>query len=172
MPGPSPALGDPPVYGPPEQNGTLEQGDSPGLDAGVGGLEASKLVGTKVKNEGGKDIGEIDQLIIDSSTGKVSHVVIGRGGVAGVGEQKVVVGWSDIKLQADPNNRRRMTAMVDQSKLDTAQRYEARRDRDMTPAASPGTPRPAASRARTRSNDPTRSGGAHARRGHRPFGPR
>jgi hypothetical protein len=105
-------------------------------------MEASKLVSTKVKNEGGKDIGEIDQLIIDSSTGKVSHVVIGRGGVAGVGEQKVVVGWSDIKLQADPNNRRRMTAMVDQSKLDTAQRYEARRDRDMTPAASPGTTTP------------------------------
>jgi sporulation protein YlmC with PRC-barrel domain len=102
-----------------------------------GAMESSKLVGTKVKNEAGKDVGEIDQLIVDSSNGKVSHVVIGKGGIAGVGEQKIVLGWSDVKLQADPNNRRRMTATVDQSTLDTAPRYEARRD--MTPAASPRT---------------------------------
>ena len=102
-----------------------------------GAMEASKIVGTKVKNDAGKNIGEIDQLIVDSGTGKVSHVVIGRGGVAGVGERKLVLDWSDVKLQPDPNNRRRMTAIVDQAKLDSAPRYEARRD--MAPAASPST---------------------------------
>jgi sporulation protein YlmC with PRC-barrel domain len=104
-----------------------------------GAMEASKLIGTKVKNDAGKDMGEIDQLIVDSSSGKVSQVVVGRGGVAGVGEQKVVLDWSDVKLQTDPKNRSRMVATVDQAKLDSAPRYEARRDRDITPAASPGT---------------------------------
>jgi sporulation protein YlmC with PRC-barrel domain len=102
-------------------------------------VEASKLIGTKVKNEAGKDLGEIDQLLVDSGDGKVTHVVIGKGGVLGVGEQKVVLSWSDVKLQSDPNNRNRMVAMVDQSKVDAAPRYEARRDRDTAPAASPGT---------------------------------
>jgi sporulation protein YlmC with PRC-barrel domain len=102
-------------------------------------VEASKLIGTKVKNEAGKDLGEIDQLVVDSGDGKVTHDVVGKGGVLGVGEQKVVLSWSDVKLQSDPNNRNRMVAMVDQSKVDAAPRYEARRDRDTAPAASPGT---------------------------------
>lgn len=100
-------------------------------------VESSKLIGVKVKNSQGKDVGEIDQLIIDQSDAKITHVVVGKGGVLGLGEQKVVLAWSDVKLQPDPNNRNRMVAMVDQSKLDSAPRYEARRD--TTPAASPAT---------------------------------
>jgi sporulation protein YlmC with PRC-barrel domain len=105
-------------------------------------VEASKLVGMKVKNDQGKDIGEIDKLIVDHGDGRISHVVLGRGGVLGVGEQKVVLAWSDLKIQPDPNNRNRMVATVDQGKVDNAPRYEARRDRDTAPAASPSTSQP------------------------------
>lgn len=101
-------------------------------------VESSKLIGVKVKNNQGKDVGEIDQLIIDQSDGRVTHVVVGKGGVLGIGEQKVVLPWSDVKTQPDPTNRLRMVVMVDQGKLDSAPRYEARRD--TTPAASPATP--------------------------------
>jgi sporulation protein YlmC with PRC-barrel domain len=104
-----------------------------------GTMEASKLIGTKVKNDQGKDVGEIDQLIVDHSGGKITHVVLGRGGMLGVGERKVVLAWNDLQLQADPANRNRMVAMVQQSKLDSAPRYEARGDRDTPPAASPTT---------------------------------
>jgi sporulation protein YlmC with PRC-barrel domain len=104
----------------------------------AGSMEASKLIGTKVKNDQGKDVGEIDQLIVDHSGGKITHVVLGRGGMLGVGEQKVVLAWNDLKLQADPGRRARMIATVEQTKLDSAPRYEAR-DRDVTPAASPTT---------------------------------
>jgi sporulation protein YlmC with PRC-barrel domain len=102
-------------------------------------LESSRLIGMKVKNAQNKDVGEISQLIVDPS-GKITHVVVGKGGVLGVGEQRVVLQWPDLKLQADPDNRTRWIAMVDQAKLDSAPRYEARRD---TPAASPTTaPKP------------------------------
>ena len=47
--------------------------------------------------------------------------------------------WSDVTLQPDPNNRNRMIASVDQGKLDSAPRYEARHGRETTPAASPRT---------------------------------
>jgi hypothetical protein len=120
---------------------TTEPSSKPMRQAWVapsGAIETTKLIGTKVKTDQGKDGGEIDQLIVDMD-GKVSHVVIGRGGVLGVGEQKVVLGWNDLKLQADPNNRNRMIATADQSKLDGAPRYEVRRDRDTAPAASPST---------------------------------
>src|SRR5918995_6848896 len=54
-------------------------------------LESERLIGMKVRNAEGKDIGEIDQLIVDPADGKVSHVVIGQGGMLGIGEQKVVL---------------------------------------------------------------------------------
>jgi hypothetical protein len=91
----------------------------------------------KVRNSEGKDIGEIDQLIVDPADGKVSHVVVGRGGMLGIGEHKVVLQWSDLKLQPNPADRGRWMAMEDQTKLAAAPRYEARRDG--APAASPTT---------------------------------
>lgn len=100
-------------------------------------VEGRHIVGMKVKSTQGKDVGEIDQLIVNPSDGKITHVVLGRGGLMGVGEEKVVLSWSDLKIQADPDNRNRWVAMTDQAKIDSAPRYEARRD--APPAASPAT---------------------------------
>jgi sporulation protein YlmC with PRC-barrel domain len=104
-------------------------------------LETSQLVGTRVKSEAGKDIGEIDNLLIDPQSGKVSHVVIGYGGLVGVGEKKVVVPWSDVKLTAQPDGKKPQ-AMMDQAKLDSAPRWE-RAARTDQPAASPSMRSPA-----------------------------
>src|SRR5687768_10008681 len=62
-----------------------------------GVMESRQLVGTKVKGSDGKDLGEIDQFLVDKD-GKVTHAVIGVGGLLGVGESHVVVPWSDVKL--------------------------------------------------------------------------
>ena len=105
----------------------------------AGSMESSKLVGMKVKNDMGKDMGEIDALIVDQADGRVSHAVLGLGGLLGVGEQKVVIAWKDLTIQPDPNRRNRFVATVAQSKVDGAPRYEARRKSEMTPAASPST---------------------------------
>jgi sporulation protein YlmC with PRC-barrel domain len=109
-----------------------------------GAFESSKLMGMKVRaGQNNKDAGEISQLVIDQS-GKVTHVIIGKGGVLGVGENRVVVPWSDVKISPDPANRNRWVAMVDQAKLDSAPRYEARRD--TAPAASPSSSTPGSSK--------------------------
>ena len=107
------------------------------------GFESSKLIGTKVKGADGKSVGSIDQLILSQNDGKVTHAVIGKGGVLGVGETKLVMKWSDLKLQRDPDNADRIVAVVDEAKLDAAPRYEARKDRDVAPAASPSATPPA-----------------------------
>jgi sporulation protein YlmC with PRC-barrel domain len=102
-----------------------------------GAVESSKIIGMKVKNTQGKDVGEIAQLVVNPADGKVTHAVLGKGGVLGVGEQKVALPWSDVKIQPDTENRTRWIAVVDQAKLDGAPKYEARRD--TAPAASPAT---------------------------------
>jgi sporulation protein YlmC with PRC-barrel domain len=102
-------------------------------------VESSKLIGAKVKGADGKDVGEIDALIVDTD-GKVSHVVVGRGGVVGIGETKVVVPWSDVKMSWD-RDRDNPVITMDSTALERAPRYErgAIRDGERTPAASPAT---------------------------------
>ena len=98
---------------------------------------SSELIGTRIKNAEGKDIGEIDQLLIDPKTGAVTHVVVGLGGLLGVGETKVVVPFSDISLSAQHKGSKAVVTM-DQSKLEKAPRFERRQvSRDLSPAASP-----------------------------------
>ena len=113
----------------------------------AGAIESSKLIGMSVRTSQNKDAGDISQLVIDQS-GKITHVIIGKGGVLGVGEQRVVVPWSEVKISPDPDNRNRWVAMVDQAKLDSAPRYEARRD--TAPAASPSTTSPSSTTPRSK----------------------
>lgn len=103
-----------------------------------GVVESKSLIGTRVKGPDGKDLGEIDQLLIDTSSGKITHAVLGLGGLLGVGEKKVVVPWSEVKLSKAANDKMQVT--MDQSALDKAPRYERRAAGDRTlPSASPAT---------------------------------
>jgi hypothetical protein len=97
--------------------------------------ETKDIIGTRIKSAEGKDLGEIDQLLIDRN-GKVSHVVIGVGGLAGVGEKKVVVPWSDLKFAPVTEDKKNAITM-DATKLERAPRYDRSARSDAAPAASP-----------------------------------
>lgn len=97
--------------------------------------ETKDIIGTRIKNAEGKDLGEIDQLLIDRN-GKVSHVIIGVGGLAGVGEKKVVVPWSDLKFAPVTEGKKNAITM-DEAKLERAPRYDRSARSDAAPAASP-----------------------------------
>jgi sporulation protein YlmC with PRC-barrel domain len=106
-----------------------------------GVMETRKLIGARIKDTAGKDLGEIDQLLVNQNDGKVSHVVVGVGGLAGIGETHVVVPWSDVKVRWERDNA---VVSMDRAALDKAPRYEVKGPtRDRAPAASPSTaPRP------------------------------
>lgn len=63
---------------------------------------ASDLEGMPINGTQGREIGEISEVII-SPDGKVSHVVMSKGGVLGVGGDKYLVPWNRIRLQPDQN---------------------------------------------------------------------
>ena len=107
-------------------------------DAGV--HDTKDIIGTRIKNVDGKDLGEIDQLLIDRN-GKVTHAVIGIGGLAGVGEKKVVVPWSDLKFAPVAEGKKNAITM-DGARLENAPRYERAARSDVAPSASPRTGSP------------------------------
>jgi hypothetical protein len=104
----------------------------------AGLFETKDIIGTRIKSADGKDLGEVDQLLIDRN-GKVSYVVIGLGGVGGVGEKKVVVPWSDLKFAAVTEGKKNAITM-DAAKLEKAPRYDRSARLDTAPAASPRSP--------------------------------
>ncbi|MDN4986257.1 PRC-barrel domain-containing protein [Bradyrhizobium sp. WYCCWR 13022] len=66
-----------------------------------GEWRASKLVGVNVYNNSNEKIGDINDLILDSS-GRVASVVIGVGGFLGMGEHNVAVTFDQLKFSKEP----------------------------------------------------------------------
>lgn len=62
---------------------------------------ASKLVGVNVYNAANEKIGDISEVLLDS-TGKVAGVIIGVGGFLGMGEHDVLVQLDQLKFVNEP----------------------------------------------------------------------
>jgi sporulation protein YlmC with PRC-barrel domain len=99
--------------------------------------EARNVLGMRIKNEQGRDVGEIDNLLIDTQNGRISHVVVAVGGFMGVGEKKVVVPWSDLRIASDGKTS---VATLDQAKLESAPRWDRIVRGDHEPAAPSASP--------------------------------
>jgi sporulation protein YlmC with PRC-barrel domain len=67
----------------------------------VGEWRASKLVHVDVYNEANEKIGDINDVILDRS-GKVAKVILGVGGVLGLGEHYVAIGFDKLKWVDQP----------------------------------------------------------------------
>jgi sporulation protein YlmC with PRC-barrel domain len=66
-----------------------------------GQWRASKLDGLNVYNQNNEKIGDISELIVDSS-GTVQAVVVGVGGFLGMGERDVAIPFDQIKFVNEP----------------------------------------------------------------------
>lgn len=63
----------------------------------AGQWRASKLIGVNVYNEENEKIGDVNDIILDTS-GRVNGVVIGVGGFLGMGERNVLMSMDKIKF--------------------------------------------------------------------------
>ena len=101
-----------------------------------GGLvEANWLIGTKVHDAQGKDLGDIEEIWLDPKTGQVKDVVLSIGTTMGVGGKNKVVAWKDLTMAWKDQ---KLFVSVDPTALRDA--YQTKMDRDdRGPAASPTT---------------------------------
>jgi sporulation protein YlmC with PRC-barrel domain len=71
--------------------------------AATPGWRASKLVGVNVYNNDNEKIGDISEILLDTS-GKVSGVIIGVGGFLGLGQHDVLVHMDQLKFVNEPRS--------------------------------------------------------------------
>ena len=63
------------------------------------GMKAQELIGRDVVNASGKDIGEIDDIVINDQD-QAMYAVIGVGGFLGLGEKAVAIPFEQLRLGA------------------------------------------------------------------------
>jgi sporulation protein YlmC with PRC-barrel domain len=92
-----------------------------GAAASMQEVRASKLLGTAVRGRDGSSLGEISDLIVDTSAGRVHYAVLSVGGVLGIGDKQFAVPLSALDVDA----RGELTVDADRDRLQSAPAFEA-----------------------------------------------
>lgn len=64
-------------------------------------LSASSINGTSVKNGEGENLGDIEDLMIDLSEGRVAYAVVSFGGFLGMGDKLFAVPFSALRCDCE-----------------------------------------------------------------------
>lgn len=64
-------------------------------------MGAHTLIGEDVVNAQNENLGDIKEIMLDVSTGKIAYAVLSFGGVFGIGEKLFAVPWGSLKLDVE-----------------------------------------------------------------------
>lgn len=64
-------------------------------------LSTSTLTGDSVKNHQGESLGDLKDIMIDTTSGKISYGVLSFGGVLGMGEKLFAVPWEYLTVDGE-----------------------------------------------------------------------
>ncbi|MFO7965952.1 MAG: PRC-barrel domain-containing protein [Desulfobacterales bacterium] len=84
---------------------------------GQGMTRADKLIGHTVNDQQGNELGEIKDLVIDEQ-GRISYLVLSRGGVVGIGAELVPIPYDQVDVQMAEDEITMQN--IDQAKLERA----------------------------------------------------
>lgn len=64
-------------------------------------MGASTLIGNTVCNKSDEDLGDIKEIMLDTSSGKVAYAVLSFGGFLGMGDKLFAVPWDALTLDTE-----------------------------------------------------------------------
>ncbi len=91
--------------------------DGPGPEL----MGANTLIGDSVVNQNGDDLGDLKEIMLDMSTGRVSYAVLSFGGFLGMGDKLFAVPWNALTL--DTVNKH-LVLNVDKKRLEDAPGFD------------------------------------------------
>jgi sporulation protein YlmC with PRC-barrel domain len=89
-------------------------------------VRVSQLMGMNIENSQGKSVGEIEDLVLDTKTGKVEYVAVTYGGFLGLGDKLFAVPMKAFQTKTDPDDRDDYVLVLDvtQQQLEGAQGFD------------------------------------------------
>ncbi len=97
---------------------------NPAANALMHDVRVSKLIGTDVVNAKGEDLGEIEDLVIDTVTGRIEYAVLSFGGFLGMGDKLFAYPLTQFKPSG--KDRGKLALNVDKDKLKGSPGFEAK----------------------------------------------
>ena len=88
-----------------------------------GQIRATQMDGATVYDAQGKNIGDIEDMILDKQ-GKVAAVVLDVGSFLGMGGKHVAMSMNDIKVDFDNNNKPKFSVDMTKDQLKAAQAFD------------------------------------------------
>jgi sporulation protein YlmC with PRC-barrel domain len=85
-------------------------------------LKSSHVIGAKVENPKGEDLGKIEDVVVDPNSSTIDYAVLSFGGVMGVGDKLFALPWSMLRSGEITEGRRdyRFVLNLDKAKLEKA----------------------------------------------------
>jgi sporulation protein YlmC with PRC-barrel domain len=101
-------------------------------------IASDSLLGTRVRDRDGRDIGTVSKLMIDARQGKITSAIIKHGATLGMGGKELSVPWEALQLQRAPDQQ--LVVTMQQQFLEQAPPSQAERSKQEQPqpSASPG----------------------------------
>ncbi|MHB1294681.1 MAG: PRC-barrel domain-containing protein [Anaerolineae bacterium] len=84
-------------------------------------LSASTLIGDRVRNSVGEDLGKIEEIMLNVDSGCIDYAVLSFGGVAGIGDKLFAVPWDRLSLRTD---EKKFVLDVDKATLSSAPGFD------------------------------------------------
>jgi len=87
--------------------------------------QADQLIGARVRNPEGKDLGEIKDLVSDPDGQSVSYAVLSFGGFMGLGEDLYAIPWDALTVRNDVTDDEPVTVVlnIDKKQLENAEGF-------------------------------------------------
>lgn len=97
------------------------------LDAKMGGANArvSQIIGMTVRNNEGKDIGTVNDIVIDAASGRVRYAALSYGGFLGLGDKLFAVPWGAFEYRpAKEGDEYHLVLNVSEEKIKSAKGFD------------------------------------------------
>lgn len=98
-----------------------ENVDNMGNKEAVRALQVCKLsdiIGQKIENNMDKNLGDVNDVVLDSHRGQIAYAVLGVGGVIGIGEDLIAVPWDKLDVTVVDKDTTIRLAMSEQELKD------------------------------------------------------
>lgn len=95
-------------------------------------ISAGTLMGNRVHNAAGEDLGKIEEIMIDVNGGRIAYAVLSFGGFLGIGDKLFAVPWDALVLEL---TGQRFILDVDKQVLENAPGFDKDNWPDMADAS-------------------------------------
>jgi len=95
-------------------------------------MSASTLIGDKVVNEAGEEVGKIEEIMLHLPSGRIAYAVLSFGGFLSMGDKLFAIPWEAFMLDED---RKVFVLGVDKKRLENAPGFDKESWPDMADPA-------------------------------------